>query len=387
MKAVKILMCFAAAILLAASVAQAQTYSYSIDIILTQQNPNPVEPGQTLNLEITIENEGYNDAQNMVVELMPKAPFSLIQGETAIRSFSVVPAAGIIKTNYRLYVDSNALSNNYELEFRVYSAGTPNSYIKKTIMVSVQGSSELIVDSVTTVPEDLEPGGLATLMFSVKNLGTGAVRSAKATLTSDSDEIIPVYSAGKVFVGDIGPNQTGKISMQVSIDSSAEYKTYITTLTLNYYDENNQQQSTEFSVGIPVTGSINLDIIKMEPNYNRNQLQIEVANKGTTDARSVEARLYVNGEMTDVDYTSSIKATKKTTFDFPLVYQGKGELVIDYIGPGLDVNQERFDLSFDFLPQGSDGTGILIFLIIVVIAIVDWRKKWHRKLPFFKKKK
>ncbi len=387
MKKAKPLIGFIMVLLLAVSIVQAQSYIYSIDLILTQQNPNPVEPGQTLSIEITIENEGYNNAQNMVIELVPKSPFSLIQGETAVRTFSSIPAAGIIKTNYRLYIDNNALSNNYELEFRMYSSGTPDNYIKKNIMVSVQGSSELIVDSVTTVPEDLEPGGLATLLFKVKNLGTGAVRSAKATLTSDSDEIIPVYSAGKVYVGDIGPNETGQISIQVSIDQSAEYKTYITMLTLNYYDENNQQQSTEFSVGIPVTGSINLDIIKMEPNYNRNQLQIEVANKGTTDARSVEARLYIDGEMVDVDYISSLKSTKKTTFDFPLVFQRQGELVIDYIGPGLDKNQETFDLVFDFLPQGSGGATELVLLLLVVLAIVDWRKKWHRKLPFFRKKK
>jgi subtilase family serine protease len=174
--------------------------------------------------------------------------------------------------------------------------------------------------------------------------------------------------------------------MQVSVDSSAEYKTYITGFTMDYKDENNQDQSTTFSVGIPVTGSINLDIIKIEPDYQRQRIEVEVANKGTTDATSVEARLIIDNETLDVDYTSSIRATKKTTFDFPLVLQGRGQLVIDYTGPGIKKNQETMDVILDFVPQGGDGTTTLLVLAIIVIAIVGWRKKWHHKIWLFKKK-
>lgn len=365
----------------------AQSYLPSIDIILTQQMPNPTEPGQTVNLELTIENDGYSEAENMVVEFITKSPFSLIQGETAKKTFNRIPAAGSLKTTYRLYVDSSAMSNDYELEFRIYGDLTPANYIKKTITVSVHGRSELIIDSIKTIPENLEPGGLATILFKIRNVGTGTVRAAKATLSSDSEEIIPVYSAGLVYIGDITPNETAQVSMQISIDSSAEYKTYVTTLTMNYKDENNADQSTVFSVGIPVMGSINLDIIKIEPNFNRNKIEIEVANKGTTDAKSVEAKLFVDGEMIDVDYLSTLKATKKTTLDFPLIFKGQGQLVIDYVGPGLEQNQVTMDIVFDFVPQGSSSSSsFFLLIVIVVIGFFAWRKKWHHKLPFFKKK-
>ena len=373
-------------LLMVSSAANAQTYLPSIDVVLTQQTPNPAEPGQAVNLELAIENDGYSAAEDMVVEFIPKEPFSLLQGETATKKFNQIPATGSIKTTYRLYVDSSALSNDYDLEFRVYGELTPSNYIKKEIQVSVQGISELIVDSVKTVPDDLEPGGLATLIFKLKNVGTGTVRSAKATFTSSSELIMPVYTAGRVFVGDIKPNETAQVSMQVSIDSSAEYKTYTTSLAVTYNDENNQEQTTTFSVGIPVTGSINLDIITIEPNYNRNKLEIDIANKGTTDAKSIEAKLVVGGETVGIDYVSSLKATKKSTFDFPLVLQGEGQLVIDYVGPGLEQNQMVMDVVFDFIPQGSGGAEIFWLFIIAVILVIAWRKKWHHKLPFFKKK-
>ena len=371
---------------LAASTAAAQTYLPSIDVILTQQAPNPVEPGQTVNLELAVENDGYSAAEDMVVEFIPKAPFSLLQGESATRVFNQIPATGSIKTTYKLYVDSSALSNDYDLEFRIYGELTPGNYIKKEISVTVQGSSELIVDSVKTIPDDLEPGGLATLLFKLRNVGTGSVRSAKATFTSSSELIMPVYTAGRVFIGDIKPNETAQVSMQVSVDSSAEYKTYTTSLAVTYNDENNQEQSTTFSIGIPVTGSINLDIITIEPNFNRNKLEIDVANKGTTDATSLEARLIINGEQIGIDYLSSLKATKKTTFDFPLVLQGDGKLVIDYVGPGLEKNQVEMDVTIDAIPQGDGGSSTLLLIVLVIVLIIVWRKKWHHKLPFFKKK-
>ena len=383
----KTLFLFGLVLVLLVSNAYAQTYLPSINIVLTQQIPNPVEPGQSVNLEIAIENDGYSAAENMVVEFIPKPPFSLLQGEIVKREFTQIPATGSIKTTYRLYADLIANTNDYELEFRVYGKLTPDNYIKKTIIVSVQGRSELIVDSVKTVPENMEPGGLATILFKIRNVGTGTVRNAKATLTSVSDEIIPVYSAGRVFVGNIEPNETGEVSMQVSIDSSAEYKTYITNLQMDYNDENNEEQSTIFSVGIPVTGSINLDIITVEANYNRNKIEIDVANKGTTDAKSLEARLIVDGETIGIDYISSLKATKKTTFDFPLIFAGSGQFVIDFVGPGLEENQFTADIIFDFVPQGDGGTSSLLFIVSVVVVIVGWKKKWHHKLPLFKKKR
>ncbi len=134
-------------------------------------------------------------------------------------------------------------------------------------------------------------------------------------------------------------------------------------------------------MGIPVTGSIRLDIINIEPNYNRMALDIEVANKGTTDAKSMEAKLMIGNETIGIDYLSTLKATKKTTFSFPLVMKGQGELIINYVGPGLEQNQVSKLVTLDFQPQSGNGTLSLMIGVIIILIIIYfiWRKFFRKK--------
>jgi hypothetical protein len=79
---------------------------------------------------------------------------------------------------------------------------------------------------------------------------------------------------------------------------------------------------------------------------------------------------------------SQLKATKKTTFSFPLtVYRGQGELVIDYTGPGLEENEARKEIVLNLQPQGGDGTSNLILLILIaVVGYFAWKKYFKKKV-------
>jgi hypothetical protein len=353
-------------------------YSSSLNVVLATQNPYPVEPGKQVNLELEIQNNGYRDANDVRIEIIPNDVFKLLPGESATKSFNKISASGSVKTTFKMVVDESVTSNDYEIEIRNY-VGLTDAYGITNIAVSVQGTSELLLD-LETVPEHLEPSGRARIIATIKNVGTGAAKQMKASLDSGSEDIIPLLAGGTVFVGDIAPGEEKQASLEFMIDSSAEYKTYVTTLTLNYKDESNTQQQKIYSVGIPITGTIKLDIIKMEPNYARGRLDIEVANKGTTDAKSLEAVLVINNETVGIDYLSQLKSTKKTTFSFPLVYKGDGYLMIDYIGPGLEENSIKEDIVLRFQPQGGDGTTSLITLILIaVVGYFAWKKYFRKK--------
>jgi hypothetical protein len=69
------------------------------------------------------------------------------------------------------------------------------------------------------------------------------------------------------------------------------------------------------------------------------------------------------------------------------VLTGTGQLVIDFVGPGLQQNQEKFDITFDFVPQGSGGSEFILVIVLVVVGYIAWRKKWFQKFGLFKKKK
>jgi hypothetical protein len=286
-----------------------------------------------------------------------------------------------VKETYDLFVATGAVSSSYNLDFNIYKSSDPSTYSTESVSVSVQGSPKLVIESVKTTPDDIEPGGSVTLDFKIKNIGSGTARQAQAKLESSSTYLVPVLSGGLVYIGDIMPGETKDAMMELSIDSLAEYKTYTTTLNLQYKDESNSPASDTFDIGIPVTGSIRLEIINIEPNYERQLLDIEVANKGTTDAKSLEVKLFVKNETIGIDYLSILKSTKKTTFSFPLVLKGQGELVINYVGPGLEQNQVSKEVTLNFEPPGANGTANIMVgaIVILVIIYIVWRKFFRKK--------
>lgn len=372
------------AVLLAFSLSQSASAQLNVavlDVSLSSQNPYPAEPGANMNLEVKIENTGTAGANDVVVEILPGSSFTLLSGESTRRTIAQIGPQSSVQKTYDLFVNTDAISSSYDIDFKIYYASNPDIYSTKSISVSVQGNPKLIVDSVATTPEDIEPGGTVKLNFKIKNIGSGTARQLQASLNATSSYLVPILSGGLVYIGDIEPGETGNAVMELSIDSLSEYKTYTAVLTLDYNDESNTPTSDTFSIGIPVTGSIRLDIINIEPNYNRRVIDIEVANKGTTDAKSVEVKFTVNNQTVGIDYISQLKATKKTTFSFPLVLEGNGELTIDYIGPGLEQNQIVKDIKLNFeLPTGN-GTASLMFygIILIIILFFVWRKYFRKK--------
>jgi hypothetical protein len=349
-----------------------------LGLVLTTQTPYPAEPGSTVNMEVELQNKGTT-AKDMTLEMVVKSPFSLLPGEERSKTFTSIPSGSSVKTSYNIFVATDAVTNTYKVEFKIYEGNQRTTYITRNVNIYVRGTPELVLES-TETSDGLEPGGETTLSATIKNIGTGTARHLRMEFAS-TDELIPVLSGGDVYLGDLEAGKSDTAALLISIDGSAEQKTYTSTLTASYMDESNEEQTKEFELGLPVRGTIFLDVIKTEPDYARNKLKVEVANKGTVEAKSVEAKLTVGGKLVDVEYVSSIKANKKATFTFPLVAKGEGTLDINYIGPGLEKNVVVKDviLNFDVPTGDATGTYAVVLVIIVVVGYWFWRRRKKKK--------
>jgi len=358
--------------------------SSDISVALTSQNPNPVDPGEIVDIEIEIQNNGLSDANKQIVEFIEKEPFTLVIGEDKTKSFNSIAATGSIKVSYKVKVSSDAATNTYDLELRIYNEDRPDIYIKRTVPINIQGSPKLVIEDVELNPTVLEPSGSGELIITLKNAGTGTARQVEAELQTNETVMVPILSGGLQYVDELVHDDSTILRFNIGIDSEADYRTYASTLAVMYKDEAGELETKTFSIGIPITGTILLDVIKVEPSYERGILRIEIANKGTTVAKSVEAKLLVDGEVVDIDYISQIKPNKQTTFDFPLRTSGTGKLVLNFIGPGLEQNSIEKDVMLTFsLPNGgADGTTTVITVVIVIIILYFLARKF-----IFKKKK
>jgi hypothetical protein len=354
--------------------------SSDLEMVLLNQNPYPAEPGSNMDIEVSLDNNGLGEASNFAVEIMPSGPFTLVKGDK-IKTYQRIGAGSSVKLTYTLLVDDSALAGDYDLEFRLYNPLRPESYQTKEIEITLVGETKLIVGSVETVPATLEPGGSATIRINIKNIGTGDARQLEVKMNSTAPELVPVLSGGLVYVGDLDSGEETIAELRFNIDPNAEHDTYLTTLTLMYRDENNYDSEEVFDIGIPVLGNIIFEVVQVSPNFRSGTIEIEIANKGTGDAQSIEAVLMVDGETIGVDYLSQLKATKKTTFSFPLVISGNAELVIKYVEPGLQQKEITKELGpLRFASPGDNGSSTLFFLIILgVIGYFVWRKYFRKK--------
>src|SRR3989338_3820788 len=57
-----------------------------VKIFLLNQDPDPVEPGQVVELRLKLQNDGGGSLSNVKVEVIPEFPFSLRPGDGANQS-------------------------------------------------------------------------------------------------------------------------------------------------------------------------------------------------------------------------------------------------------------------------------------------------------------
>ncbi len=372
-----------ACLVVIAPCALAQTAA-KLDVVLTSQTPYPAEPGGNVNVEIEIQNNGYADATNVNIEIVPSEPLSLVQGQESRKTFNRISARNSVKTDFDLKVDSSAVSDEYELGFRLYTGTDLTNFVTEKVTVNIQGMPKLVLGEIITDPESIEPGGIVKMTIPVKNTGTGDARQLQLTIVSNYSEIVPVLSKGSVYIGTLEAAQTKNAEIEVGIDRDADYKIYLGTLYAVYKDEGNTQHTDSFSVGIPVTGNIIISMIKSDIDFADREIDVEIANKGTADASSLEAKLYINDKLVDIDYISQLKATKKTTLSFPLakdgsLISGNGRLVISYVGPDLKKYEVAKDIVVNAASQAGSPLGTAAFVIIVAVVGFFVYTRYFRK--------
>jgi hypothetical protein len=106
-------------------------YAPALDTVLITQSPYPVDPGENVNIEVEIQNTGYTEASDIVVEIIVNDPFRLLPGEDVKKTFANIPGKGSVKASYNLRVNESALTGDYEIEFNMYPSTTPSTYTRK----------------------------------------------------------------------------------------------------------------------------------------------------------------------------------------------------------------------------------------------------------------
>jgi len=385
MKNSLIITVFALLAALAIQSAAVSAQGSDINLVLTKQTPYPVEPGQVVSIEVSLQNNG-SSSEGITLEIVPAAPFTLLPGQEAVKTFSRIDALDTVQQSYKLKVDDSAVSATYELEFRYYRSGS--QAVVKKVPISVEGLPKIVISEITTDPVSIQPGDEVEIGVVLKNEGTGEAQQTELSLVSQTvageSIIVPVLSGGVFYMGTFMPGEEKTATFRLKVENTAEYKSYLSTLTVNYVDETGNSGTITYDIGIPVKGRPILSILNTE--IDSGEFKVELNNIGTAAAKGIKISLVQEGQTKGVSVVSEIKAGKYKAVRFADYVYGPGMLNISYYDESNNFKYEESEVyvqkpaSNGSAGGGTDYTAATILGIVVVAETVYiWRLRKHRK--------
>lgn len=234
-------------------------------------------------------------------------------------------------------VDANAPAGTYQVPIsisyvqfdHVDEFGTDTFqyyYLNRNVTISVPLAikAEVIPDVVTVGSDGLVAGQDGYLNLTLKN--TGSLDGASATVKlvqNDNSPVSPVDSS--VYVGDFPPGSTVTCRYKVTIDSTAEDKTYPVDVVVVYRNNegdyvNSRTETAGVSVGNKVDFAILSPTIEMSPG-SKQTIQVEYKNIGNSTVKSAQARISATEPFTstsDIAYLGDIAPGQSAVATFKL---------------------------------------------------------------------
>ncbi len=404
--------------------------SPQINISLMNQDPDPVDPGQYVEVRFLILNEyPGSTAGDFQVMLDPQYPFSLDSNENALRDIGDLPALGdgqnVIVVKYKIRVDEDAVEGENPIRIKYKHDST--LWISKEFDINVQTvDANLAVVSVQTEPDLIKPGEEVKLNVKVKNMADSTMKDvsfkldltlstflSQATLTA-SDSVTafnalpfaPIGSTSEKKIYSLESGGEHIFSYDLITYSDAESRVYKVPIIITYYDELETQYVKTDIIGLIVGTKPDLSVVidetELHVGRRTGNVIIRFINKGFSDVKFLDVNLRETDEFELLSssevYVGNVDSDDYETAEYE-IYMTNGAareektitlpLYIEYKDANNNVYTEEYDLPLKILEpeklgiQSGVGTGTVLLVVIVIGAIVFFYLRRRRK----KKKK
>lgn len=263
--------------------------SQLLSISLINQEPDPAMAGDIVDLRFGIENQGGQNAENVMLEIDPQYPFEPISGNSTfievgtLSPYQTDSNMQVVKCSLRL--NSEATAGNYSLNVLVYENGKQDQFsTQKTFSIPVggQNSAEIVYINKT----ELTPGEQTPIQFVLRNVGSSPLRNVVFSWTSSGDIVLPVGSDNTKYMDYLGVGQEVGLDYNVTADAAATAGLYKLNLSLKYDDAiTGSTRQTSTVAGMYVGGGTDFDVSFSESSGG--QTSFSVANIGSNPAYSV----------------------------------------------------------------------------------------------------
>jgi hypothetical protein len=375
---------------------------------LQSQDPDPVEPGQTVILKFKIENSGKETSQDVMVKIKPQFPFTLY-GDVAeknigkLRAGSTGADAEIVE--FKLKVDDNAVEAETEIELFLQMGESATAYTTNEILVNIQTHDAVLdITSIITEPKQIAPGQDAKVSVVVKNLADSLLKDIKFKLNFDDDDLplAPYQSSSERRLANLKSGYQNSLDFRVIADPEAAPGLYKVPLTITYNDEKGNSYSVSDILALTVGETPNLKVyIKKSDVLQSNsagKLTLEIANAGSSNIKFLEVTLlpsedYKLVSTTDYFYLGDVDADDTESEEINIFINKKVEKLsvpvqLKYYDANNKPFQQTLELEMDLYSSSQlKKFGVIatsntwIYILIILLGIGGWiyYKKFYKK--------
>jgi len=328
----------------------------AIQIDAPQYQPNVIHPGDDVDLWIKINNDNYdNEVKNIVVEVTPHYPFELrqvnpIKGKATISHLNPGESDTVY---FKLHVDENAPSRDYEIDVKVSYDEINKEDGKETIhhyeitkiyylhvygiaSFEINGNFSLIPSKTQTVPIEIINTGTGTakevnlyIGYSLNSVNAGSESvevSAYGTTKTQEKTIyyptavpisnLPISPVGetKFYLGALKPDNSRVINLKLYTASNLVEGCYQIPAVITWIDEDGTKRAEQITIGAYVKGDILLGISnvvtdpkEIKPGTTYVRIDVTITNNGHAEAKDVKLKLITNKPFKDSWSNCNIK--------------------------------------------------------------------------------
>ena len=378
-----------------------------VRVAMVNQQPDPVEPGNYVEVRFKIENYGTEPVGPLTIGIEPQYPFVLPAGYQQEQRVGMLGrrqiGADTEIVSWRLLVDRDAPGGVTAVNIYLRDETSGRTFITRyedEFFIAVRSADTILnVDSIIVDPIPVVPGQPFDLSLALRNVGDGFVKDVAVSLDLTDVPLSALGSVSEKIFSRIDGKEILSVPFTLISDVTVGVGIIQIPLELRFKDDLNQQHIQKSTFGVqldsPLEYLVTLDSSSIRTGEQRGDVALRVSNSGLNGMRFLTVTLMPSQRYELLSspevYVGRVASDDFETLSYSLYMHDSAEDVPlrlrmtfrDEYNREYSVDEEvllplysQEDARTYGLIEGNSKAGI-IFIIILVVAGVGYY--WYRK--------
>ena len=368
-----------------------------IQITIVSYSPQPVTPRNFFNIDFKVRNLVNETLTDLIFELDSDKYFDVDTDEIKLSNLEPFGEKTLI---YSVQVKDGATTGFKKMDLN-YEVNNDEETSSFNIQVkSVE--TTLVVTSVNSTPDKIQPGQEAQVKINVKNQANFLLKdiTIKLDLTSNTLPFAPLNSVTEKRIDTLPEIQETSFTFNIITLPNAKPDIYKIPIKISYYDQFNQLYTKEDVIALIIssTPSIDINIERSELiESKKGTLTINLVNDGLSSVKLLNIEILNSNQFNLLSsrkiYIGGLDSDDSETIDLNLIPLKKNSVLIPLSITYKDTNNQDYNIqenigarvySIDEAKQieliKSNGfLKFLIILIVIVFLYIIYRRRRKRK--------